>query len=289
MATARTRRKAKLGQYMQELRLRQVPAMIPERAAELALCRRETVTRLENGTMLPSPVLLGSLLGVYQATADERAEALRLRKYAAQEPTAVEHAADLPAKYLAFRMDESDAVTERTIDHVTIPGLLQTAGYAGALAEAGRKLNPSVGWEQRAAAERQSRQKLLSNTRPLRLHSLIGESVVLNQVGGAEVMAEQLRHLLAVGAQGNVTVQVVPLSAGAWGTMTGSAIILGFDGSADHGYVYLDYAAGGESVENEDDVVAFVDLFEHAATELALTPAQSAKLIKAALKKLEGR
>jgi hypothetical protein len=284
MATGRTRRKAKLGQYMQALRLRQDPLMIPERAAELALCRRETVTRLENGTKLPSLVLLGSLLSVYGASAEERAEALRLRKYAAQEPAVLEHAGDLPPKYLAFRKDESDAVTERTIDHVTVPGMLQTAGYAAVIAEAARWFNLGIGWEQRAAAERQSRQRLLSG--PLRLHSLIGEAVLHNHVGGTPVMVEQLRHLLTAGAQENVTIQVVPFSAGAWGTMTGSAIILGYDDPDDQGVVYLDYAAGGESVDNAESVAAFTALFEDALRS-ALTPAASAKLIKAVLRKLE--
>lgn len=287
VAAGRDRRKSRLGRYIQGLRERQVPRMIPERAAELAMCRRETITRVENGTALPSPVLLGSLLRIYEATDDERAEAVRLREYAAQDTRMIEHAADLPAHYLAFRRDESDAVEERTMDHVAIPGLLQTAGYAAAVAEAAHWLLRGTDWEQRAASERRSRQRLLEGSHPILLRALIAEGVLYTCVGSPATMVEQLRHLLTMGEQPNVTIQVVPRSVGAWGTFSGPAIILDFDDPRDeHGSVYLEHAAGGETVETEQDVTAIVSLFEHAEASLALSPQESAEAIKTALRAL---
>lgn len=284
VAAGRDRRKSRLGRFMQGLRERQVPRMIPERAAELAMCRRETITRIENGTALPSPVLLGSLLRIYEATEDERAEAVRLRDYAAHDTRVIEYAADLSARYLAFRRDESDAVVERTIDHVVVPGLLQTAGYAAAVAEA---VHRGTGWDQRAAAERRGRQQLLEGSHPLRLHALIGEGALYTRVGGRETMLEQLRHLLTMGERPNITIQIVPQAAGAWGTMSGPAIILDFDDPQDdHGSVYLEHAAGGDTVEMKPDVTAIINLFEYAEANLALSPKKSAESIRNALKAL---
>lgn len=281
VAAGRDRRKTRLGRYMQVLRERQVPRMIPERAAELAMCRRETITRVENGTALPSPVLLGALLRIYEATDDERAEAVRLREYAAHDTRVIEYAADLSARYLAFRRDESDAVIERTIDHVVVPGLLQTAGYAAAVAEA---VHRGTGWDQRAADERRSRQRLLDGSHPLRLHALIGEGVLHTNVGGLATMREQLRHLLTMGELPNITIQVVPQAVGAWGTMSGPAIILDFDDPQDdHGSVYLEHAAGGDTVEMKPDVAAIISLFEYAEANLALSSKESTAAIKAVL------
>jgi hypothetical protein len=290
MATGRTRRKARLGKYMKALRLRRVPGMIPEKVSVLARTSRPTVNRMESGDTLPSVHLLGTILGVYSATEDEREEAIRLWEYANADTTVVEHAADLSPKYLAFRWDESEAVTERTMESVAIHGLLQTAGYASAIADAAGPFNQKrpADWEHRAADERQARQRLLGKQDPLLLHSLIDEGVIRRVVGGPQVMAEQLRHLLTVGTQGNVTIQAVPFTAGAYSTMSGPVSILGFAEDDGPDLAYLEHAAGGESVENREDVAAFNSTFEHVSRNLALPPDQSADLIKGVLDQLEG-
>ncbi|HEX3785925.1 MAG TPA: helix-turn-helix transcriptional regulator [Pseudonocardiaceae bacterium] len=276
---------------MKALRQRRAPKLIPEQVATLARTTRPTVNRMESGDTLPSVHLLGTILGVYAATEDEREEAIRLWEYANADTTVVEHAADLSPKYLAFRWDESEAVSERTMEPVAIHGLLQTAGYASAIADAAGLFNQNrpADWEQRAADERQARQRLLGKDGPLALHSLIDEGVIRRVVGGADVMAEQLRHLLTVGAQDNVTIQVVPFAAGAYGTMSGPVSILSFAEDDGPDLAYLEHAAGGESVENRDDVAAFISTFERISRNLALPPDQSADLIKGVLDRLEGR
>ena len=96
-------------------------------------------------------------------------------------------------------------------------------------------------------------------------------------------MIGQLEYLLTVGARKNVTIQVVPFGAGAYGTMSGPVIVLSFGGEADPGLAYLEYAAGGETVENAKDVQAFVETFEDLRRKAALSPKESAMLIRAAL------
>ncbi|MFD9894109.1 DUF5753 domain-containing protein [Amycolatopsis sp. NPDC059027] len=281
MALEKTRRKVKLGRYMQALRKDTVPVLRPEDIAPQFRIAATTITRMEGGLTLPGFTLLQALLGLYGVTDKQRAEATRLWEHAKQGSTSVENVTDLPTKYRAFRHDESDAVLERALDVVAVPGLLQTARYAETIGEATRRHHRPEGWDLRAAAERQTRQRLLEGTNPLRLYAIMDEAVIRRVIGSPEIMAEQLEYLLTAGARRNVTVQVVPFGVGAYGTMSGPMIVLSFEDDPD--LAYLEYAAGGETVENAKDVQAFVETFEEVRRKVALSPKESAELIRAAL------
>ena len=276
---------------MKSLRERVEPRMTPEQVAPLVKSDRTTITRMEGGLTLPNFHFISALLGLYGATSDERIKAEQLWDSAKQAGTRIEHSADQPSKYVAFRREESDAVEERTIQPIAVPGLLQTGAYASAIAEAAKEFNEGrpPGWESRAAAERLTRQQLLQRENPLRLHAIIDEAVIRRMVGGRDVMEEQLHHLLTMVAQQNVTIQVVPLGAGAYSTMSGPAIILDFEDPEDSPAVYLEYAAGGEILDTEEDVAAFVRTFERVSRNVALSPDESAELIKMVLDELEER
>ncbi|WP_158880961.1 helix-turn-helix domain-containing protein [Amycolatopsis anabasis] len=283
MAAERTRRKAKFGRFMQALRKQAPEKLRPEDVAPKVRVVTTTITRMEGGYSLPNFTLMQALLGIYGVSDEERADAEQLWEHAKQGATTVENAADLPPKYRAFRRDEADAITARTLAPVAVPGPLQTAGYAEATAEAARRHIHAEGWERRAADERRNRQRLLEGPNALKLHAIIDEAVLRRVVGGPEVMAEQLQHLLSAAARRNITIQVVPFSVGAYGTMSGQVTILGFEDEADPDLAYLDYPAGGETVENQRDVQAFADTFEHVSRKVALSPKESVKLIRAAL------
>lgn len=286
MPSERTRRKVKLGRYMEAMRERVEPRLTPERVGNLVETSRTTVTRLESGHQRVNVHLLHALLGAYGVDEDERAEAVALWRAAKQDASVVEYQADLPAKYVAFRRDERDAIAERVIQPVAVHGLLQTAAYAGAVSQTAHRFNVDrPGWQERAADERHQRQQLLDGSSPLRLHVLLGEGVIRTVVGGPEVMAEQLRHLLSMSEREHVTIQIIPFSAGAAGNMSGPMTILEFDDDSDRYTVYLESAAGGELVDNGRDVTAFVGTFEDAQA-VALPIEESAARIKAALDEL---
>jgi hypothetical protein len=164
---------------------------------------------------------------------------------------------------------------------------MQTAAYARAINATGQQFhNPTTGPERYVSA-RLSRRARLSGPNPLRLHAVIDEAVICRLVGGPEVMTEQLRHLLAVGKQDNVTLQVVPFGAGAYGTMAGSFIIIGYaHPEEDSPVVYTEHTAGGALVEDQEDVQRFEDMFTE-VTNLAVSPAKSAQMIKSQVRALE--
>ena len=87
---------------------------------------------------------------------------------------------------------ESDPATVSldSFECQVVYGLLQTPSYAGAL----------MGGDCQAVEARMSRQTILARDEPAppRISVLLAETVLLNPVGDAAVMREQLEHLLVV-------------------------------------------------------------------------------------------
>nr|WP_239134974.1 DUF5753 domain-containing protein [Streptomyces sp. SID12488] len=95
-----------------------------------------------------------------------------------------------------------------------IPGLLQTADYTRTVTGADNPTEDDEEIERRVNL-RIAHQVLLTRvTEPTRLNVVLNEAVLRRPVGGTTVMAGQLLHLLKVGEYPNVTIKVVPFSAG---------------------------------------------------------------------------
>ena len=82
--------------------------------------------------------------------------------------------------------------------------------------------------------------------------------------------------------------RVIREDAGAYGTMSGPLTILGFDDPEDPNSVYLEYQGGGEWVDDQGDIEKFNLMFADIAAQ-ALPSAESAALIEARVRELEGR
>ncbi|MEV2244555.1 DUF5753 domain-containing protein [Streptomyces sp. NPDC049970] len=66
---------------------------------------------------------------------------------------------------------------------------------------------------------------------------ILSEGVMRCAVGGPDVMAEQLRHLAALGRSGRVLVQVLPHGVGAHATMNSMVCLMRFADAPDLAYV----------------------------------------------------
>jgi hypothetical protein len=140
---------------------------------------------------------------------------------------------EVPAAFKDWTEREDRAATLRVWSPGIVHGLLQTEGYARALPST----YPGVTGEQVSARldarmERQRRQ----GARDVASWLIVDELSLYRQVGSPEVMTEQMRHMLAVSARPNVTLQVLPAVAH---PATGSEIIIA-DESA-----YAEHAASG--------------------------------------------
>jgi hypothetical protein len=81
---------------------------------------------------------------------------------------------------------------------------------------------------------------------------------------------------------------MIAFDAGAYGLMSGGVTLLTFADEEEPDVVYLEYPRGGEWIENDEDVEKFSIMLEDTRA-LALSVEESTALIKAQLRKLEGR
>ncbi len=276
MASA-TRLKKRLGRFLRELRERS-DRKVEQAAAELRQDKPTNVIRYEAGQVLPPWGSVFTLLAFYGASVGEVERAARLYDDAKHEPKSVRLQPGAPNDYRTLVNAERDALRERELAPLVIPGLLQTKRYARALEDAAHLFYKPDTRPDGVVAARMERQIPLDGPEPLVLHALIDEAVIHREIGGPDVLREQLDHLLAMAEKPNITVQVIPHTAGAYGTMNGSCIIVDYPEPDDPPGVYLEYPAGGDWVDDKDDVERFTTMFDE-VTRLALTPADTKTLI----------
>ncbi|MFE1247636.1 Scr1 family TA system antitoxin-like transcriptional regulator [Streptomyces sp. NPDC058735] len=114
-----------------------------------------------------------------------------------------------PGFFREFAALEADASELHAYDAHVVNGLLQCEQYARAVFGMWRPLLDAETVEQRVAA-RLDRHKLLArHPKPL-LSFVIEESVLRRPLGGTDVMRAQLEHLLLVGHERNVELQIMP-------------------------------------------------------------------------------
>ena len=231
---------------------------------------------METGQNLCSFSELGAMLAFYDATDDQRHEARIMWDDASIDSTRIQVPAGHPRKYRSYVRSEADAESVRLMGQSVVPGLLQTLDYAHAIHAVG---NAPTASSRRAVESRSERQSRLQADDPLQLHALLDEAVLRRLVGGPRVTRDQLWWLLELGEQDNITIQVVPFEAGAYGSSSGPMAILGFRDGESPDAVYLEYPGGGAWVDDETDVQVASDLFTEAVGQ-ALTPWESVDVIR---------
>jgi Domain of unknown function (DUF5753) len=101
---------------------------------------------------------------------------------------------------------------------------------------------------------------------------VIDESVLRRWVGGRPIMRRQLQRLKQEAKRDNVTIEVVPFSAGAHAGMRGPFLILQFEDDRDEDVLFLENSRGETLVRDEPDEIksyteAFAQLQELAKKE----------------------
>jgi hypothetical protein len=144
-------------------------------------------------------------------------------------------------------------------------------------------------WDRMAQAVLARQDAILGERRPgvypdsplAKVHLVIGQTVLYQQVGGAGVMGEQLSRLAGVaGEGGRVTIQVLLSDCGAHAAAgDGSLEILEFTDAQELGAVHLGGIAGGVCLVEHDDIAAYKEAFEQLRMR-ALSPARSASLLR---------
>lgn len=160
-----------------------------------------------------------------------------------------------------------------------VPGLMQTPDYYRALIE-GRPDVTDDQIERRMELRKKRRERV--ETGDLELWAVLGEGAIRQEIGGRVVLAGQLRYLRD--APANVTVQVLPFSAGAHPGLGTSFHVLRF--SDWPSLIYQDTIVRGLYHDAQEDVRAHETTMEHVRAA-ALSPRQSRDVLAQRIDELE--
>jgi len=235
-----------------------------------ALCAPASVTRASVCAVIP---LSASRAGYTGTTLRRRRLGLPVRPAGSQPP-----ASSAASRLFLFGQD-------------LVPGLFQTADYARTVIKADHPEENDEEAGQRVSL-RMARQALVRRTiDPPGLQVALNESVLRRPVGGAQVMAAQLRRLAQASELPNVSLRVVPFTAGFHpGILSGAFNILRFplNGGGQESEpptVYADLYTGALYLDKPNEIDRYSEAFA-GIWQSALDEPASRELIQQAAEEL---
>ncbi|GGS36347.1 transcriptional regulator [Streptomyces nojiriensis] len=149
----------------------------------------------------------------------------------------------LPTWFQPYAEMEARASYLSTYQAQLVDGLLQTEAYARAVLGVW-----SEGDLDAKVAARMDRQRVLDREIPPLMWVVMSEAVLHQEIGGRDVMRNQLAHLLAQQRRQWVKVQILPFEAGAHAGQPGSFSLMRFDEDPD--LVYTEDFVQGHMTAN---------------------------------------
>ncbi|MCI2418981.1 helix-turn-helix transcriptional regulator [Saccharopolyspora sp. K220] len=175
------------------------------------------LSNVEHGRRRIAEEKLENLLTNYGVYEDERKELLALRRASDGSGWWSRYSGLFSPELVRFFGYEHGAHEVHTYEGAMISGLLQTEKYSRAV-HSGDAANLRKSEVERRVEARSRRQERLSGPNPLNATILMTEGALRQQVGGPEILAEQLEHLLALMAEypDTLDLRIIPFSAGAY-------------------------------------------------------------------------
>jgi hypothetical protein len=221
------------------------------------------VSKIENARVSVMPRDARKLLDIYGVTeGQERDLLLSLARESRERGWWQRYGETVPEWFATYVGLEAEAVTISAYQAEIVPGLLQTQRYAAALHRAAL-MNVTEDEIERHVAVRMERQARLRERDAPQLWVVLNEAVIRRIVGERAIMHEQLARLAEAASAPNITLQVLPFSAGAHASMDSAFSILGFDPPTDGEIVYFEHPTCSLYLEKSDEVARYRLVYEH--------------------------
>ncbi len=261
MAAIPTMRRRMLGAELRKMRERQ--GLTAEGAAELMKWHPSKVSRLESGRSGLRAHEVGALLDLYEVNDQETRKGLETLAREGKRRVWWQPYNDvLTPRYLDYISFEAEASAARSFETTLVPGLLQTPDYARAIIRALKPDRPPDDVHALVEVRLARQNAALNREEPLKLWAVLDESILHRTVGGSVGMTKQLKHLLDMADQPNITVQILPFGAGAHAGMLGPFVILEFPVQADLDVVYSEGLASSVYLERDADRTTYGRTFD---------------------------
>jgi transcriptional regulator with XRE-family HTH domain len=232
-----------------------------------------TISKIETGERNAPIPHLKLMLQLYQVDPAHAETLIKLAEQAREPRWWAAYSDDLPKWFREYVRVESEATQVWTYEQGYFPGLLQTRSYTEAIMVATNISENAEGF----ARVRATRQQRLIGEQPLILQVVLDEAVLRRMVGGPDVMREQIARLREATSQPNITVRVLPFSAGAHPGLTGSFIVLRFAEKAMN-MVYVELRGSAVYLDGEKDTSIYESSFQ-TLSALALNEGDTTSLL----------
>ncbi|MBA2807079.1 helix-turn-helix domain-containing protein [Streptomyces sp. KM273126] len=280
-----TARQVRLGSILRDLREGGTHGSQDAVARELGWSESK-LSRIESGRLGINDADLRALLDLYKVKdRGLRAYVVDLRRRGNVRGWETDIRSVVSATYADYIGYESDASDTYNAQTTLIPGLLQTYDYAAAVfSQHAPEMSEEVKNERLAIRDR--RQQAFNRPNPLVFWGIISESVFRHAIGGPDVMAAQLEHLLTLTKEypGTINIHVLPESSESHAALFGPFVILSFPEQWEPDIVYLEGLTGTRFLEEPGEVRAYSRLFNRLMMSESLRGADSLKLIESHLK-----
>ncbi|HZG02713.1 MAG TPA: helix-turn-helix transcriptional regulator, partial [Streptomyces sp.] len=227
--------------------------------------------KMESGQTIGSPEVVQALDQYY----DTPGLLLALWELAAGDTT------QFRERYRRFMALEAEAVSIQKYVPNLVPGLLQTEAYAREMFKLGG-LSSGAELDQQVDA-RMSRKDVLTRDEAVQFRAIIDEAVLRRPLPDTEAWRDQLKHLDEVTRRRNVTIQVLPFSAGPCELAnTDTALLRLLDGRT---VAWVETGYNGELIEEAAKVERLMVDYDR-LRDHALSPRDSAEFVLHLLEEL---
>jgi transcriptional regulator with XRE-family HTH domain len=219
------------------------------------------ISRLELGRVSFKERDVSDLLDLYGVDASAKEQLIQLTAEANATPWWQKYREVVPDWFQVYVGLEEAAALIRVYEVQFVPGLLQTEEYARAVVVQGSPNLVPEEVESRVAV-RMGRQKLFARENPPRLWAIVDEAALRRPMGGKEVLAGQIKRLIDVVGEPNITLQVMPFKYGGHAAEGGAFTIMRFPEADLPDMVYMEYLTGAHYVDKPEDVEVYAAVME---------------------------
>ncbi len=263
-------------------RLRESRGVTREAAGYSIRASESKISRMELGRVSFKARDVEDLLTLYGVTdAAERESLLSLAREANVAGWWHSYGDVLPGWFQTYIGLEGAASLIRIYEVQFVHGLLQTESYAHAVVSRGMP-HASAAEIDRRVALRLERQKVLVSERAPHFHAVLDEAALRRPYGDRAVMRNQLKHLIEVSEQPNITLQVMPFSFGGHAGESGAFAMLRFPESDLSDLVYLEQLTSALYLDKHEEVAQYERVMERLQKD-SPSPAETRDVLRGLL------
>lgn len=210
---------------------------------------RARVQRWESGSAVPTPAQVGGYLAHLGINGTDRDRIVELAEDVDDGNWTTSDTSGARTELTTLIEFERTCTEMVNVTPLLVPGLLQTADYI-------RAVMGNLPDVENRVTLRLERQNILTKRRAPQLKVFISEGALREPIGGAAVMAAQLRHIGDMTTRDNVTVQVIQSGATfVHPAHAGSSVLFRFPKASP--IVHLEHYGPASFLYNKSDIAAY--------------------------------